>query len=168
MSEEYIDICKISTDCNNEELKILRKYQDSEIEHKDPENYHSRYFNEAIGDIFRELSKCYYNKTYIQEKLKKLKTFGNDTGGDELERCEFYINNKERLKKDVINWINKLDEFKEKVKNADIDTCRKQFLLKIPELQKDITRWGSYYYMGTKKVEKELNTFIKRLELTLE
>ncbi len=167
MTEEK---CRIKqNNCNKEALKRLTEYQAEEIEHKEPKQHQQFYFTEAIGDIFRELTHhgtCWYAESYIKEKLRKLSNFGVDTGGDEREKCEYYMKNKDQLSSDVKAWHPKLDEFKDVIKKEDVQPCRKDILLQVPEIQQDLIKWG-IYYTGTKELKKKIRNFIEDVESRL-
>ena len=162
--------CKIKqSNCNVEALKRLTKYQAEEIEHKEPKQHQQFYFTEAIGDIFRELThngSCWFSDSYINEKLKKLENFGHETGGDELEKCKYYMENKDQLSKEVNEWHPKLTEFKQVIEKENIDPCRKEILLQVPEIQQDLIKWGMYY-TGTKGLKEKIERFINKVEVSI-
>jgi len=165
--------CKISwEECNKEELKRLYNYQNKEIEHREPKHHQSSFYIEAIGDIFRELTKnCFFDKHYIKEKVRKLKDFTEQNGGDEREKCEVYMEHKQtdwdEYNKQINDWLKKLNEFKSIIEEADIDQCRKEILIQIPDIQKDLLLW-TIYYKGTNRVEEKINNFITELKSRLD
>ena len=164
------DQCKIPEWAPDEEVKPLEKlrvYQATEIEHKEPKQHQQFYYTEAIGDIYRELTKRFYASNYINEKLRKIKTFKKDylhaEGQDELERCRYYIENEKEYKEEANKWFKKLDEFSNVIKESEINECRKEVLLEIPELQKEFIYWA-LYYTDARSVSELLKDFTNKVE----
>jgi len=156
--------CKIDTHtCDKAALDKLFKYQDTIIEHRDP---FGQAAIEAIGDIFRDLTKsvCFVDKEYINSKINILKMYGHESGMDALEKCNYYTKNKATINKGINEWYPKLEEFKKVVKDTKMkDSCRKEILLEIPEIMQEIVK-SEGYLTGVQGLKKIFKKFIKKLE----
>jgi len=155
-------------------------YQDQCIEHED---YWTPvfFYNEAVGDIFRELSHgwnlksgFWFDKGYIKEKLRKLKTINELNESDVIEK-EKHMGEKEikilkTFEKKVNDWMqftdpNYIDKktLKRSKKNItpfcdDLINIKKTQISSVRSI-KNLIKWG----LGEKdllEIQNDLNDYV--------
>jgi hypothetical protein len=142
--------------------KDLFDLQNSTVEHKIPiRDGNASYFDEAAGDVFRELTKDYPDPGYINEKLAKLNKFNQLNNADILQ-TEGQLPNVDRIK--LRDYRKNLGKLIEATQATDHPT--KGAMIQAVKLQESIADWMLHPRNPdlTNQVRKDIGVLVKAVK----